>query len=55
MAALNLDHGGPFEEVMLAIRNGFSSVMIDRSTLPYEENVREVKEVVKLLMRWEYL
>ena len=48
MAALNLDHGGPFEEVMLAIRNGFSSVMIDRSTLPYEENVREVKEVVKI-------
>ncbi len=33
---------------MLAIRNGFSSVMIDRSTLPYEENVREVKEVVKI-------
>ena len=48
VAALNLDHGGPFEEVMLAIRNGFSSVMIDRSTLPYEENVREVKEVVKI-------
>ncbi len=48
VAALNLDHGGPFEEVMLAIRNGFSSVMIDRSTLPYDENVREVKEIVKI-------
>lgn len=48
VAALNLDHGGPFEELMLAIRSGFSSVMIDRSTLPYEENVKEVKEIVKI-------
>lgn len=48
VAALNLDHGGPYEEIILAIRSGFSSVMIDRSTLSYEENVREVKEITKV-------
>lgn len=46
-AAVNLDHGGPYEDIMKAIHAGFSSVMIDRSTLTYEENVREVKEIVK--------
>lgn len=45
--AVNLDHGGPYEDIMKAIHAGFSSVMIDRSTLSYEENVREVKEIVK--------
>ena len=33
------DHGGPYEEIVSAIRFGFSSVMIDRSMVPYEENV----------------
>lgn len=47
-AALNLDHGGPFEDIILALRAGFSSVMIDRSDRTYEENVKEVKEVVKI-------
>ena len=47
-AALNLDHGGPYEEIVSAIRFGFSSVMIDRSMVPYEENVREVAEIVKI-------
>ncbi len=37
-AALNLDHGGPYEEIVSAIRFGFSSVMIDRSMVPYEED-----------------
>lgn len=46
--ALNLDHGGPFEHIMLALKSGYSSVMIDRSTLPLEDNIREVKEVVKI-------
>lgn len=48
VAALNLDHGGPFEEIVHAIKYGFTSVMIDRSTLEFDENVREVKEVVKI-------
>lgn len=46
--ALNLDHGGPFEHIILAIRSGYSSVMIDRSTKPFDENVAEVKEIVKI-------
>lgn len=46
--ALNLDHGGPFEHIMRAVKAGFSSVMIDRSTLPFEQNVADVKEVVKI-------
>lgn len=46
--ALNLDHGGPYEHLILAIRSGYSSVMIDRSTLPFADNVREVKEIVKI-------
>lgn len=46
--ALNLDHGGPFEHIILAIRSGYSSVMIDRSTKPFDENVKAVKEIVKI-------
>lgn len=46
--ALNLDHGGPFEHIMRAIKAGFSSVMIDRSTLPFDQNTAEVKEIVKI-------
>lgn len=46
--ALNLDHGGPFEHIVQAIHAGFSSVMIDRSTCSYEQNVAEVKEIVKI-------
>lgn len=45
--ALHLDHGSEYTEIMAALRYGFSSVMIDRSILPFDENVREVKEVVK--------
>lgn len=46
--ALHLDHGGSFDEIMLALRYGYTSVMIDRSKLPYAENAAEVKEVVKI-------
>lgn len=48
VVALHLDHGGPFEEIMRALRCGYSSVMIDRSKLVFEENMREVREVVKI-------
>ncbi len=46
--ALNLDHGGTFEQAIIAIRSGFSSIMVDRSSLPYEENVAEVAQLVKI-------
>jgi tagatose 1,6-diphosphate aldolase GatY/KbaY len=37
--ALHLDHGDKLESVELALRCGFSSVMIDSSKLPFEENL----------------
>lgn len=46
--AINLDHGMAYHHAVTAIRNGFSSIMVDRSSLPYEENVREVSELVKI-------
>ncbi len=45
--ALNLDHGKSLESVKAAIAGGFTSVMIDGSHLPYEDNVALTREVVK--------
>lgn len=44
--ALHLDHGDSFETAKSCIDSGFSSVMIDGSHLPYEENVALTKKVV---------
>jgi fructose-bisphosphate aldolase class II len=44
---IHLDHGKDFESVKAAIDGGFTSVMIDGSHLPYEENVELTREVVK--------
>lgn len=43
---IHLDHGASMEDVVHAIHCGFTSVMIDGSLKPYEENVRETAEVV---------
>ena len=43
---LHLDHGDSFKTAKDCIDNGFSSVMIDGSSLPYEENVALTKQVV---------
>ncbi|MDE5625835.1 MAG: class II fructose-bisphosphate aldolase, partial [Muribaculaceae bacterium] len=43
---LHLDHGDSFELCKSCIDSGFSSVMIDGSHLPYEENVALTKQVV---------
>lgn len=43
---VHLDHGEDFEYCKRAIDMGFTSVMIDYSTLPYDENVKGTKEVV---------
>ena len=45
--ALHLDHGPDFETCKNCIDGGFSSVMIDKSGLPFEENVRITKQVVE--------
>jgi fructose-bisphosphate aldolase class II len=44
--ALHLDHGDSFELAQSCIDSGFSSVMIDGSALPYEENIALTKKVV---------
>lgn len=44
---VHLDHGEDFEYCKKAIALGFTSVMIDCSALPYEENVAHTAEVVK--------
>ncbi len=46
--AINLDHGKTYEDMILGIRSGFTSIMVDRSDLPYEKNVAQTKEVVKM-------
>jgi fructose-bisphosphate aldolase class II len=46
--ATTLDHGDSLESVVRAIQLGASSVMFDGSTLPYEENVRQTQEVVRV-------
>lgn len=45
---INLDHGKGYHELVLSIQKGFSSVMIDASMCPYEENVARTKEIVKI-------
>ena len=45
--AVPLDHGLTFETVDKALELGFTSVMLDASTLPFEENIAKVKTVVE--------
>lgn len=44
--ALHLDHGSSFEAVMKAINHGCTSVMLDASSLPFDENVALTRKVV---------
>lgn len=45
--ALHLDHASCFESIMKAIHYGFTSVMLDGSSLPFDENVALTKKVVE--------
>ncbi|NLA04849.1 MAG: ketose-bisphosphate aldolase, partial [Firmicutes bacterium] len=47
-AVLHLDHGTSFEQAVQCIRSGFSSIMIDGSLLPLEENIALTKKVVEV-------
>lgn len=49
--ALHLDHGKDYNIICECIDAGFSSVMIDASSLPFDENVKLTKRVVKLAHR----
>ena len=46
--AVHLDHGLTEETVKKALELGFTSVMYDSSTYPFEENIERTKEIVKL-------
>ncbi|MBE5752833.1 MAG: class II fructose-bisphosphate aldolase [Clostridiales bacterium] len=45
---VHLDHGTSMEMIYRALRIGFTSVMIDASALPYEENLALTKQVVEM-------
>lgn len=44
---LHLDHGKSYEHVKACVDAGFTSIMIDASHLPFEENIKEVKCAVE--------
>ncbi|MBQ3519541.1 MAG: ketose-bisphosphate aldolase [Clostridia bacterium] len=50
--AVHLDHGLTIECVKQALDYGFTSVMLDASLLPYEDNVNATKEVVALAQKY---
>ena len=50
-AALHLDHGTTLEHVEECIAAGFTSVMLDASALPWEENIRLSRQAVELAHR----
>ncbi|OHW61912.1 fructose-bisphosphate aldolase [Andreesenia angusta] len=46
--AIHLDHGTDFEQIMQCIRHGFTSVMIDASKYPLDENIAMTKKVIEV-------
>ena len=50
---LHLDHGDSFELCKSCVDFGFSSVMIDASSLPYEENIALTKKVVEYAHQYD--
>ena len=44
---LHLDHGRDYDSCVAAIEGGYTSVMIDGSSLPFKENIELTREVVK--------
>ncbi len=44
---LHLDHGKSYADVQACVEAGFTSIMIDASALPFEENVAEVRRAVQ--------
>ena len=45
--AIHWDHGGTYEQMIVAIQSGFTSVMIDASLEPFEQNVALTRKVVE--------
>ncbi|ADQ05889.1 ketose-bisphosphate aldolase [Caldicellulosiruptor hydrothermalis 108] len=45
---VHLDHAKSLKNIMRAIKAGFTSVMFDGSSLPFEENIKRTKEIVEI-------
>ena len=45
---INQDHGSTFESAIWCIRAGFTSIMVDRSSKSFEENISEVAELTRI-------
>ena len=50
--AIHLDHGKDIKIIEECLKAGFSSIMIDASTLPYAENVEKTKKVIKMAKKF---
>ena len=50
--AVNFDHSSSFEVIEKALQLGFTSVMFDGSTLPFEENIRMTRKAVELAEKY---
>jgi fructose/tagatose bisphosphate aldolase len=48
IAGLHLDHSPTFDKVVECIRDGYTSVMFDGSTLPLEQNLQITSDVVRV-------
>jgi len=46
--AVHYDHGMTFENILRAIKYGATSVMFDGAALPFDENVRQTREITKI-------
>ncbi len=46
--AIHLDHGDSFETCIKAVKLGFTSIMLDCSTEPLEDNIRHTNEIIKV-------
>ena len=51
--AVHLDHGLTMETVKKALELGFTSVMFDSSTYPFEENIERTRQVVELAAKYK--
>lgn len=49
--ALHLDHGKDLKIIKMAIKHGYTSIMIDASTMPFSKNVAKTKKVVNMCHR----
>ena len=49
---LHLDHGKSYEDVKACVNAGFTSIMIDASHLPFEENIERTVKIVELAKKY---